>query len=91
MRIAPFNHPWGAHIYAKILATNIVGDSAYSDLNNGGQILTTPYKPINLRELEVLTSTSISVIWEPNEEDGGTPVLDYRIWYAPGQGAFSVL
>jgi hypothetical protein len=91
LRTAPFELPWGTHINAKVSATNIVGESAFSEVNNGGQILTTPYKPINLVEYEVTISTSITVQWEPNEEDGGTPVLDYRLWYAPGNQQFSVL
>jgi hypothetical protein len=76
--------PWGQYIEAKVTATNIVGESEFSTVGNGGQILTIPYKPTNLHESEVIGSTTIALAWEPNEEDGGTPVIDYRIWYAPG-------
>lgn len=61
LRVAPFELPWGTYIYAKVSATNIVGEGPFSEVNNGGQILTTPYPPINLSEYEVTVSTSITV------------------------------
>ena len=48
LRSAPFNHDWGASIYAKVIATNVVGSSLASDVGNGALILTTPDPPVNL-------------------------------------------
>jgi hypothetical protein len=35
LKDAPYSHPWGAFIYAKISATNLVGTSEYSVIGNG--------------------------------------------------------
>ena len=81
----PYNHPWGAGIYVKIAAINIVGSSAYTDLTNGAIILTTPSAPQNLIENPTLTNKNqIGLQWSLVEEDGGTNILDYRIWYDNG-------
>lgn len=45
LKAAPYSLPWGAHIWVKVLANNIVGDGPYSALGNGGQILTVPSAP----------------------------------------------
>jgi hypothetical protein len=42
--------PWGSNIYAKVLATNIYGDSELSDEGHEAIILTIPDAPINLAE-----------------------------------------
>lgn len=57
LRASPFDLPWGSHIYGKVLATNLVGSSAYSTVGNGAIILTTPDPPINLTELPPNLST----------------------------------
>lgn len=31
------------------------------------------------------------IYWYPGSENGGTPVLDYRVWYAEVGGTFTVL
>jgi hypothetical protein len=36
LKAAPFELPWGSHIWAKVLAINIVGESEYSSPGNGG-------------------------------------------------------
>ncbi len=45
LQSAPFNLPWGASVYATILATNIVGTSDASTPGSGGIILTNPDAP----------------------------------------------
>jgi len=47
---APFNLPYGSSIFAKIVATNIKGDSIESNAGNGAIIVTIPDPPINLVE-----------------------------------------
>jgi hypothetical protein len=41
---------WGSSIYARIVATNILGSSYVSEEGNGAIILTYPDAPINLVE-----------------------------------------
>jgi len=48
LKAAPFNLPWGAHVFANIIATNAYGSSTISQNGNGAQILTNPDPPLNL-------------------------------------------
>lgn len=67
---------------AKIVATNIYGDSATSAAGNGAIIITYADAPINLEETVALrTSTTISFTWSPGAANGGSTVIDYRITY----------
>lgn len=50
-RQIPYSFDWGSSIYAKVIATNIYGDSIESDEGNGAIITTTPDAPINLVEV----------------------------------------
>jgi hypothetical protein len=56
LRADPYYQPWGASIYAKVSATNLVGSSDYSSLENGAIILTIPDAPINLADDTLVTS-----------------------------------
>lgn len=80
LREAPFSIPWGASIYAKIVTTNIYGDSAASEEGNGAIILTFPDEPINLaNNLEVTWGSTIGLTWDEGDQNGGTPVVDYTV------------
>lgn len=84
---APFNLPWGSSIYVKVTATNVVGSSGISDEGNNAIILTYPDEPINLANLPLITdSIKIGLTWADDAENGGTPIIDYRIWYDMGTG-----
>lgn len=41
---------WGASVYAKVRAVNLVGSSADSEAGNGAEIFTAPDAPINLAD-----------------------------------------
>jgi hypothetical protein len=56
LKAAPYSHPWGASIYVKVLATNVVGGGPYSTAGNGAIILTTPFAPQVLVEDPLLTN-----------------------------------
>ena len=43
--VEPFSLEWGSSIYAKIIATNVIGNSLISDAGNGAVILTSPDAP----------------------------------------------
>jgi hypothetical protein len=82
LKEAPFSLLWGAHIYAKVTATNVIGSSAASPVGNGAIILTNPDSPLRLVNNPSTTNAyRILVSWEPGVENGGTPVIDYRLWY----------
>jgi hypothetical protein len=52
---APFSHPWGASISARVIATNIVGSAVASQVGNGAVILTNPDPPKSLANLPLVT------------------------------------
>jgi hypothetical protein len=61
----PYEHPWGADIYARVSATNVKGTSVMSLSGNGGKIERAPDPPVNLADMpEVTTSTQIGLSWE---------------------------
>lgn len=83
LRNSPYDHPWGASIEVKVSATNIVGTSDFSTVENGAILLTYPDAPQNLADDTLVTSMyQIGLAWYAGANDGGTPVIDYRIWYA---------
>ena len=74
--------PWGASIFAKVVATNFYGSSAVSDPVNGAVILTIPDAPKGIIENYRLKSgTTLSFSWINGEKDGGAPVASYNVRY----------
>lgn len=90
--VSPYSHPWGASIWAKVNAINVVGESDYSEVGNGAIILTFPDAPINLADDILVTSMyQAGMFWYQGYANGGTPVIDYRVWYTELGGTFTVL
>ena len=55
-------------------------------------ILTYPDTPVNVVEIIAdRTPTTISIEWNEGPENGGTPVLDYRVSYDQATGEYVVL
>lgn len=64
MRASPYSHPWGATIWAKVKAINIVGESEFSEEGNGAIIKTLPDPPINLADNPGVTSKiQVGLTW----------------------------
>lgn len=60
----PFNLEFGSSVWAKVRATNLVGDSSYSAVGNGGILLTTPGPPLSLSDnVAVSDKTQIGLTW----------------------------
>jgi hypothetical protein len=79
-RTAPFSFDWGSSIFAKVIATNIYGDSIESEEGNGAVITTTPNAPINLVEVYAQrTKSTLGFAWEAAPFIGGAVIEDYRI------------
>lgn len=92
LRAAPFSLPWGSSIYAKIVATNIMGNSLNSIAGNGAKITREPDPPMNLVTNTLVSNAErIGIIWDNGPESGGVPVLDYRVWYDKGISSFEIL
>ena len=78
----PFSLIKGNSVHAKILATNMYGDSPLSIEGNGAVMIIVPDAPINLgNDLAVTNKYKIGIVWDPGFSDGGTEVLDYRVSY----------
>lgn len=76
--VAPYHLPWGSSIYAKVIATNIVGDSLQSAAGNGAIILTFPDPPVDLSNVSTVTAnTQIGLSWNEGPANGGSSVIDY--------------
>jgi hypothetical protein len=50
LKAAAFTLPWGAEIWAKVVAINLYGESEVSEQGNGAIILTYPDSPVNVAE-----------------------------------------
>jgi hypothetical protein len=67
----PFSLPWGSDVYAKVIATNVYGDSLESPVGNGAKIITYPDVPVNFADdLSQRTSTAIGLKWEDGADGG---------------------
>lgn len=85
---APFSLQWGDHVFANIVALNVKGSSETSDDGNGAQVLTIPDAPINLAEVVALTNAeTCGMTWQNGPNNGGTPVIDYRVSFNQGFGS----
>jgi hypothetical protein len=92
LRASPFSLAWGTSVYAKVIATNIYGNSVQSTAGNGAVITTTPDAPINLAENTSLrTKSTIGLTWSKADFIGGAEIIDYRVNYAQSGGSYSVL
>lgn len=81
---APWTLGQGTSVFAKIVATNEIGDSEESTAGNGATLVisSVPDAPIGLaRDSLTTTTTQIGLLWFAGTSDGGQPLLDYRIWY----------
>jgi hypothetical protein len=82
LKAVPFNLAWGASVFAKVSAINIVDTSLSSLAGNGAIILTYPDAPTLLaNNPAVTTAIAIGLTWSNGAATGGTPVIDYRISY----------
>jgi hypothetical protein len=79
----------GDSIYATVSYTNAVGSSSASELGNGAVIITNPDPPSLLQNKPAITSsTVIALSWTATVVVGGTPVIDYRVSWDQGTGAY---
>jgi hypothetical protein len=82
LQATPFDLIEGDHVYAKIIATNVHGNSEYSEEGNGASIWLVPDAPLSLANNDELTDAAqIALTWTPGVSDRGTEVIDYRLFY----------
>lgn len=56
LNTSPLNLLWGSSIYAKVIATNLKGNSPVSDSGNGAVILRAPDAPVGLANVPSITN-----------------------------------
>jgi len=92
LRDAPFNLPWGASVFVKVLAFNSYGDSEVSDAGNGAVIITYADAPVSLIEtVSARSATSITFSWTAGATNGGSTVSGYRVNSDGALGVWSVI
>jgi hypothetical protein len=66
-----------------VTASNIYGESPYSLMGDGASIWVNPDAPVQLsNNAQVTNAANIGLQWLTSPSDGGTAVLDYRIFYS---------
>jgi len=81
LRTSPFDLANSASVYARVTATNTIGDSSSSPEGNGATIPippTVPDAPTSLTKVSA-SKTQISLSWSAPANNGGTAVLDYVV------------
>lgn len=90
MIILPYHHVWGASIWAKVIAINVVGNSPISDEGNGAIILTYPDAPTDLANVPAVTnSEQVGLSWNEGAANGGSVVIDYKVIYGEAIGSYN--
>jgi hypothetical protein len=89
---APFNLVLDEQVLVGITANNVYGDSEMSEPTLAGLIQLVPDAPVNLENDATTTdATIIRFTWSDGPSDGGSPVLDYNIYYNQGANVDSVV
>jgi hypothetical protein len=90
--VSPFSMVLGDHIYAKIIAINSYGDSFASEPGDGVAVVFLPDAPINLANNAAITSaTTVGLTWSNGISNGGSVIIDYKVWYDQGTGSYITL
>jgi hypothetical protein len=83
LQSAPISLTEGDHVNVAVTATNYYGESPSSVLGDGASIWVIPDAPVSLSNNALITDASrIGLTWYKSPSNGGTPVLDYRLFYA---------
>ena len=89
LEAAPFSLSLGATIDVKIIAVNIYGDSAISQVGSGATLVYVPDKPINIANMpEVTNALRIGVKWDDGPSDNGRSIIDYTVAYDQSTGVW---
>lgn len=101
LEAVPYSLSLGESVFAKVLASNVKGDSSESDVGSGALIITQPDPPLNLAENEAERSaTSIGLTWSITSDggrrlstysNGYSSVVDYEVSINQDGGAYSIL
>jgi len=95
LRASPFSLTTGTSVKAKLIAFNIIGDSAESAIGSGAVMPIPPTvasAPLVLARNEAITSqTQVAFTWQPPSSNGYRTILDYTIQWNQGSGSTFVV
>lgn len=81
LRSEPFNLVMDESVWVKIISINTYGESYISEPGNNAVIQLVPDAPLNFANVvEITDAFQVGLEWTEGD-DGGTPVIDWRIWY----------
>jgi len=78
----PFNFVQAERVEVVVIAVNSVGESESSTVGSGAVIYGNPTRPENLKVSQVIVGRPFELAWQSPESDGGSPILDYSVFYA---------
>lgn len=78
---APYNLPYGSSVFARVTAINAYGTSVTSGSSNGAVILNLPSTVVVSNFAPGTDANQVTIQWTEPTETGGTPLLDYEIYY----------
>jgi hypothetical protein len=85
----PYSLSLGDSVFATVSTTNFYGESSDSEAGNGATILQVPSAPVSLDfDADASTNAVIKVTWNNGISTGGSPILDYRIYYDQAINSF---
>jgi hypothetical protein len=92
LKTAPFALTQGDSVWVRIVAINSYGESPQSEPGNNAVILNVPDAPIELANVpfnvesdtETTTDQQIRFTWVEGANNGGTPVLNFDVYYNQG-------
>lgn len=86
---SPYNLLKDESVNVKVIAYNFYGDSVMSEAGNGAQIQLVPDAPVNLaNDASITDAFKVGLTWSPGADDGGSAVIDYKLWYALENAAY---
>jgi hypothetical protein len=81
--------PWGTRATVKVLATNNLGSSDYSQNGVGPIILTKPDTAKLVEDTSLRSPTTLGITWTAPTFNGGAAITDYLITFAKKDEDFS--
>ena len=82
LKTSPYNLVLYDNVNVKIIAANVYGESVESTVGTGAFIQLVPDAPVSLaNDPTTTTDTNIRFTWSDGASDGGTPVVDYAVYY----------
>jgi hypothetical protein len=81
LRADPYYLVLDDSIFIKIVSINSYGESIISQPGNGAKLQLVPDAPTISNNVDITSATNIGLVFTPGASDGGTEILDYRLYF----------